>query len=85
MTIRRDLEALHERGLLAKVHGGATTAGPGSTDEPGFHAKSVRQLPEKAAIADRAAAAGPAGRGGRALRRHHHRRAGPPAGRRARA
>ncbi|MET8465206.1 DeoR family transcriptional regulator, partial [Micromonospora zamorensis] len=55
MTIRRDLEALHERGLLAKVHGGATTAGPGSTDEPGFHAKSVRQLPEKAAIADRAA------------------------------
>ncbi|MBM0233839.1 DeoR/GlpR transcriptional regulator [Micromonospora sp. STR1_7] len=55
MTIRRDLEALHERGLLAKVHGGATAAGPSSTDEPGFHAKSVRQLPEKAAIADRAA------------------------------
>ncbi|MEH1168109.1 DeoR/GlpR family DNA-binding transcription regulator [Micromonospora sp. CPCC 205539] len=55
MTIRRDLEALHERGLLAKVHGGATVAGPSSTDEPGFHAKSVRQLAEKAAIADRAA------------------------------
>ncbi|GAB3953746.1 hypothetical protein GCM10027614_59630 [Micromonospora vulcania] len=55
MTIRRDLEALHERGLLAKVHGGATVAGPSSTDEPGFHAKSVRQLSEKAAIADRAA------------------------------
>ncbi|MEU8185497.1 DeoR/GlpR family DNA-binding transcription regulator [Micromonospora sp. NPDC049044] len=55
MTIRRDLDVLHERGLLAKVHGGATAAGPSSTDEPGFHAKSVRQLAEKAAIADRAA------------------------------
>lgn len=55
MTIRRDLDLLHERGLLAKVHGGATVVGPGSTDEPGFRAKSVRQLPEKAAIAVRAA------------------------------
>ncbi|MGB2571555.1 DeoR/GlpR family DNA-binding transcription regulator [Micromonospora citrea] len=55
MTIRRDLDVLHEQGLLAKVHGGATVAGPGSTDEPGFHAKSVRQLAEKAAIAARAA------------------------------
>ena len=55
MTIRRDLEALDERGLLAKVHGGATATGPSSTDEPGFRAKSVRQLAEKAAIADRAA------------------------------
>ena len=44
-----------ERGLLAKVHGGATAAGPGSTDEPGFAAKSVRQRAEKAAIAARAA------------------------------
>ncbi|MFG1950124.1 DeoR/GlpR family DNA-binding transcription regulator [Micromonospora sp. NPDC048830] len=55
MTIRRDLEALHERGLLAKVHGGATVTGAGSADEPGFRAKSVRQLPEKAAIAAHAA------------------------------
>ncbi|MEQ4302899.1 DeoR/GlpR family DNA-binding transcription regulator [Plantactinospora sp. B6F1] len=55
MTIRRDLEALAERGLLAKVHGGATTARPGSTDEPGFAAKSVRQRAEKAAIAAEAA------------------------------
>ncbi|MFI7021653.1 DeoR/GlpR family DNA-binding transcription regulator [Micromonospora sp. NPDC049900] len=53
MTIRRDLDLLHERGLLAKVHGGATVAG--STDEPGFQAKSVRQQAEKAAIAARAA------------------------------
>lgn len=55
MTIRRDLDALAERGLLAKVHGGATAAGPGSTDEPGFAAKSVRQRAEKAAIARAAA------------------------------
>lgn len=55
MTIRRDLESLAERGLLAKVHGGATTAGPGSTHEPGFEAKSIRQRAEKAAIAGRAA------------------------------
>jgi len=55
MTIRRDLEALAERGLVDKVHGGATVAGPGSTEEPGFDAKSVRQRAEKAAIAARAA------------------------------
>ncbi|MEG3634889.1 DeoR/GlpR family DNA-binding transcription regulator [Micromonospora palythoicola] len=53
MTVRRDLELLHERGLLAKVHGGATVAG--ATDEPGFQAKSVRQQAEKTAIAARAA------------------------------
>ncbi|GAA5080737.1 DeoR/GlpR family transcriptional regulator of sugar metabolism [Thermocatellispora tengchongensis] len=56
MTIRRDLEALAERGLVEKVHGGATAAGPGSTEEPGFTAKSARQRAEKDAIARRAAA-----------------------------
>jgi DeoR/GlpR family transcriptional regulator of sugar metabolism len=55
MTIRRDLEALAERGLLAKVHGGATLALPGSTNEPGFAAKAVQQRAEKTAIAARAA------------------------------
>lgn len=55
MTIRRDLEALAERGLVDKVHGGATVLGPGSTEEPGFDAKSVRQCTEKSAIAARAA------------------------------
>ncbi|MEV1290508.1 DeoR/GlpR family DNA-binding transcription regulator [Micromonospora sp. NPDC049679] len=54
MTIRRDLEALAERGLVDKVHGGATIAGPGSTEEPGFDAKSVRQQAEKRRIAARA-------------------------------
>jgi DeoR/GlpR family transcriptional regulator of sugar metabolism len=56
MTIRRDLEALADRGLLAKVHGGATTVSPGAAHEPGFAAKSVRQRGEKTAIAMRAAA-----------------------------
>jgi DeoR/GlpR family transcriptional regulator of sugar metabolism len=55
MTIRRDLEALAERGLLAKVHGGATVARVGSTDEPGFAAKADRQRAEKVAIAAHAA------------------------------
>ncbi|TDB78650.1 MULTISPECIES: DeoR/GlpR family DNA-binding transcription regulator [unclassified Micromonospora] len=55
MTIRRDLEVLAERGLVDKVHGGATLAGPGSAEEPGFAAKSIRQQTEKRAIAQRAA------------------------------
>lgn len=55
MTIRRDLEALADRGLVDKVHGGATAPDGASTEEPGFDAKSVRQLAEKGAIAERAA------------------------------
>jgi DeoR/GlpR family transcriptional regulator of sugar metabolism len=53
MTIRRDLDALARRGLLAKVHGGATRVEP-STEEPTFASKSVRELTEKDAIAARA-------------------------------
>ncbi len=55
MTIRRDLDALSRRGLLDKVHGGATTPSLGSTDEPGFQAKSLREQAEKQAIARAAA------------------------------
>jgi DeoR/GlpR family transcriptional regulator of sugar metabolism len=55
MTIRRDLEALADQGLVAKVHGGATAIRPGSTEEPGFAAKSVRNRAEKTAIAMSAA------------------------------
>lgn len=55
MTVRRDLDALAGRGLVAKVHGGATTVESGTTEEPGFEAKAVRDLSEKEAIALRAA------------------------------
>jgi DeoR/GlpR family transcriptional regulator of sugar metabolism len=51
MTIRRDLDALARRNLVEKVYGGATSTVGWSTDEPGFEAKSVRQLAEKEAIA----------------------------------
>src|SRR5919109_575065 len=51
MTIRRDLDVLAAAGLVDKVHGGATAPGRLSADEPGFEAKSHRQLEEKEAIA----------------------------------
>ncbi|MBA8826822.1 DeoR/GlpR family transcriptional regulator of sugar metabolism [Saccharopolyspora lacisalsi] len=56
MTIRRDLDTLAHRGLVEKVYGGATSLVGRSTDEPGFEAKSVRQLAEKEAVARAAAA-----------------------------
>jgi len=55
MTIRRDLEILSDRGLLDKVHGGATALGDRSLFEPTFVAKSSRQQAEKDAIAATAA------------------------------
>jgi DeoR/GlpR family transcriptional regulator of sugar metabolism len=54
MTVRRDLEVLHSRGLLEKVHGGATALPGSALWEPGFAAKSRLQLAEKEAIADAA-------------------------------
>ncbi|HEY2699794.1 MAG TPA: DeoR/GlpR family DNA-binding transcription regulator [Pseudonocardiaceae bacterium] len=55
MTVRRDLDVLAARGLVEKVYGGATSLAGRSIEEPGFEAKSVRQLPEKEAIAHQAA------------------------------
>ena len=55
MTIRRDLGVLHTQGALEKVHGGAVPRAEPSASEPGFAAKSVRQLAQKEAIARRAA------------------------------
>lgn len=54
MTVRRDLEVLHDRGLLEKVHGGATSLAGTALFEPGFAAKLVLQQREKDAIADAA-------------------------------
>lgn len=56
MTVRRDLEVLARDGLIEKVHGGATLASASSLDEPGFEAKSSRELTEKEAIGRTAAA-----------------------------
>ena len=56
MTVRRDLDSLAADGLLEKVHGGATAPSRQSAEEPGFEAKSHRQLREKEAIAQAAAA-----------------------------
>ena len=56
MTVRRDLELLHNHGLIEKVHGGATALPGSALFEPGFAAKSGLQEPEKEAIADAAAA-----------------------------
>jgi DeoR/GlpR family transcriptional regulator of sugar metabolism len=55
MTVRRDLDVLARRRLVAKVHGGATTVGSG-THEPDFGEKIDRQRAEKEAIAAAAAA-----------------------------
>ena len=44
MTIRRDIDVLASAGLVEKVHGGATARGRLSAEEPGFEAKSHRQL-----------------------------------------
>jgi DeoR/GlpR family transcriptional regulator of sugar metabolism len=54
MTVRRDLEILHNRGLIEKVHGGATSLPGSALFEPGFAVKSGLQEPEKDAIAEAA-------------------------------
>jgi DeoR/GlpR family transcriptional regulator of sugar metabolism len=54
MTVRRDVEALVEQGLLARVHGGVLPVDT-PVDEPAFATKRVRQEAEKAAIARAAA------------------------------
>lgn len=55
MTVRRDLEVLHEQRLLEKVHGGATSVAPSALFEPGFRAKAELQQAAKESIAEVAA------------------------------
>ena len=54
-TVRRDLEVLHERGLIEKVYGGATVSRSGASFEPAAVAKASLRQAEKEAIAARAA------------------------------
>lgn len=54
MTVRRDIAALASRGLVTRVHGGATEPSARSTEEPGFAAKSRLEVRRKAAIAEAA-------------------------------
>jgi DeoR/GlpR family transcriptional regulator of sugar metabolism len=56
MTVRRDLDILDSRGLIEKVHGGATALPGSALFEPGFAAKSSLQENEKESIAEAAMA-----------------------------
>ena len=57
MTVRRDLEILDERGLLEKVHGGATILPGSALFEPEVRGQVLDcSQAEKDAIADAAAA-----------------------------
>ena len=51
MTVRRDIEALSDTGLLERIHGGAKILGDAGTHEPGFELKSTQFTAEKQAIA----------------------------------
>jgi DeoR/GlpR family transcriptional regulator of sugar metabolism len=56
MTVRRDIQVLAARGLVARVHGGAAAVSDHFTaDEPEFKVKSALQPAEKRAIARAAA------------------------------
>jgi DeoR/GlpR family transcriptional regulator of sugar metabolism len=56
MTVRRDIEVLAERGLLEKVHGGATAIfNKRNANEPPFQSNTLREQLSKEAIAARAA------------------------------
>jgi DeoR/GlpR family transcriptional regulator of sugar metabolism len=56
MTVRRDIQVLAQRGLVARVHGGAAAVSDQFTaDEPDFNVKSALQPTEKRAIARAAA------------------------------
>lgn len=55
MTVRRDLDALDRKGLLSKVHGGATAMETTSALEPTFEVASQREVWEKEVIAAHAA------------------------------
>lgn len=56
-TVRRDLAALEDRGVLRRVHGGAVAAGRASTTETAIGERGVVRGADKARIAARALSA----------------------------
>ncbi|WP_138444464.1 DeoR/GlpR family DNA-binding transcription regulator [Sinomonas susongensis] len=51
VTVRRDIDAMSDSGLLTRVHGGVMIQGEVGTHEPGFALKSTQRIEEKTAIA----------------------------------
>jgi DeoR family transcriptional regulator of aga operon len=51
VTIRKDLEALHEHGLIHRTHGGALPAREGALEDPTLREKEKLHRKEKLAIA----------------------------------
>ncbi|ROS52577.1 DeoR/GlpR family DNA-binding transcription regulator [Frigoribacterium sp. PhB24] len=54
-TVRRDLDALEQAGLLQRVHGGAVAAGRSSVSELSLSERETRHSPEKTSVAQAAA------------------------------
>jgi DeoR/GlpR family transcriptional regulator of sugar metabolism len=54
-TVRRDLDYLHEAGVVRRTHGGAMAVGERMTSLPAFEERSTRQAKEKKQIAQRMA------------------------------
>ncbi|NQW86881.1 MULTISPECIES: DeoR/GlpR family DNA-binding transcription regulator [unclassified Frigoribacterium] len=54
-TVRRDLDALEQAGLLQRVHGGAVAAGRSSVSELSLTERETRHSPEKTSVAQAAA------------------------------
>jgi DeoR family transcriptional regulator of aga operon len=56
VTVRKDLEILHSRGLLQRTHGGALPAQAGALVDPSLSEKEKQHRKEKQRIGDAAAA-----------------------------
>ena len=76
MTVRRDLEILHDHGLLEKVHGGATAISGLASYEPGFVGQVGAPAGREGGDRDRGRPARRARHGHRDLRRHDDPRPG---------
>src|SRR5262245_22417269 len=55
-TVRRDVAALHERGVVKRTHGGARSLQAPKSDEFVFNVRDSHEVSEKAAIGEACAA-----------------------------